>query len=70
MELEDLLQINKIYKLYRVIPVHYLQKAEKKTGERIIQYRRGEKRMAINDDQAVQPISVFIGLLLSTNSMY
>ena len=27
-ELEDILQINKIY---RVTPVHYLQKAEKKT---------------------------------------
>ena len=32
--------------IYRVIPVHYLQKAEKKTWERTIQYRRGKKRMA------------------------
>ena len=32
--------------IYRVTPVQYLQKAEKKTWERIIQYRRGEKRMA------------------------
>ena len=29
-----------------VTPVHYLQKAEKKTRERTIQYRSGEKRMA------------------------
>ena len=30
--------------IYRVTPVHYLQKAEQKTAERIIQYRSGEKR--------------------------
>ena len=30
LELEDLLQINNIY-IYRVTPIHYLQKAEKKT---------------------------------------
>ena len=67
--------------IYRITPVHYLQKAEKKTWERIIQYRRGEKRIhgnhfsllsaaPVNHDQAVQLIFVFNSLLLSTNSMY
>ena len=61
--------------IYRVTPVHYLQKAEKKTRERTIQYRRGEKRIhgnhicllsatPVNHDQAVQLIFVFNGLLL------
>ena len=67
--------------IYRVTPVHYLQKEEKKTWERTIQYRRGEKRIhgnhfsllsaaPVNHDQAVQLIFMFNGLLLSTNSMY
>ena len=32
--------------IYRVTPVHYLQKTEKKTRERTIQYGRGEEKMA------------------------
>ena len=67
--------------IYRVTPVHYLQKAEKKTLKKPIQYRRGEKRIhgnhfcllsaaPVNHDQAVQLIFVFNGLLLSTNSMF
>ena len=66
--------------IYRVTPLHYLQKAEKKAWEKTIQYRRGEKRIhgthfcllsaaPVNHDQAVQLIFVFNGLLLSTKSM-
>ena len=65
--------------IYRVTPVHYLQKAEKRHEKE--QYNI-ERRLEnsnhfsllsaapVNHDQAVQLIFVFNGLLLSTNSMY
>ena len=62
--------IRNLQNISRVTPVHYLHKAEKKTIERTIQYRRGKKKMAtvhvcllsavpINHDQAVHLIFRF-----------